>query len=219
MTIKCVTVFFLWASAVGPLLLCQPAEAQTRYVRVESITMRTGPGITHKVIYSVHSDQMVTVLESGTDWSHVKLPNGKEGWVLSRFLTPQAPAAIALAGLEKEHQQLLETFQSLKEDSSRLKAENQRLIEELQKVRNALDNTGNAYETLKKKSANFFTLESSYNEATTQLNEQTKKTSILENRLKQKNIRWFLSGAGVLFTGFIIGLMFRRPRRRSSFLS
>jgi len=197
----------------------QPAEAATRYVRVETVTMRTGPGIKHKVIYSLPSDQPVNVLETGSDWSHVKLPHGKEGWVLTRFLTANAPAAIKLAELEKEHQQLLETSQTLKTDSELLKAENQRLHDELQQAQNGLDHTSNAYETLKKKSANFFTLESNYKEAIAQHEQQTKKASRLENRLQQKNIQWFLSGAGVLLTGFIIGLMFRRQRRKSSLLS
>jgi SH3 domain protein len=100
-----------------------------------------------------------------------------------------------------------------------LKTENQHLHDELQETRNGLDHTSNAYETLKKKSANFFTLESNYKEAIAQLEQQTKKASRLESRLQEKNIQWFLSGAGVLLTGFIIGLMFRRQRRKSSLLS
>ncbi len=212
-------VYMVLALSMSDKLLSNPAQAATRYVRVETITMRTGPGIRHKVIYSLPSDQKVSVLESRTDWSRVKLPGGKEGWVLSRFLTPRAPAAIKLAGLEKEHHQLLKTVQALKSDSALLKEENQQLRDELEKTRKALDDTSNAYETLKKKSANFFTLESNYNEVTSKLEEQTEKASSLENRLKQKNIQWFLSGGGVLLTGFIIGLMFRRQRRQSSFLT
>jgi SH3 domain protein len=147
------------------------------------------------------------------------LSNGKEGWVLSRFLTSREPASIKLAELEKEHQQLLETFQTLKTDNELLKEENQRLQDELHKTQDKLDHTSKAYETLKKKSANFFTLETNYNEAITKLDQQTKKASHLESRLQEKNVKWFLSGAGVLLTGFVIGLMFKGQRRKSSLLS
>jgi hypothetical protein len=54
------------------------------------------------------------------------------------------------------------------------------------------------------------------------LTEQTQKASKYEEDLTKllwnKNIKWFLSGAGVLILGFIIGFMTKRQRRRSSLL-
>ena len=52
--------------------------------------------------------------------------------------------------------------------------------------------------------------------------QQTQKALELDNEVEKlhwnQNVRWFLSGAGVLLLGFIIGFSTKRQRRRSSLL-
>ena len=201
------------------ILFSGAAYAETRYVKAGEITLRTGPGNKHKIIAMVPSGQKLDMLEPGSDWSRVRLLNGKEGWSLTQYLTTQIPDAIKLTRLGKKHAQLTREANTLQQVSSDLKEENQRLRAELADTQKKLSDTSNAYESLKNKSADFFKLDSNYKEATTRLSEQTEKAVLLEDRLKQNNIYLFLSGAGVLLAGFIIGLLFRRQRRRSSLLS
>ena len=64
---------------------------ELRYVSDSfSITMRTGQGTEHKVIKSIRTGTKLDLLESSDNgYSKVRLENGTEGWVLSRFLLNQ----------------------------------------------------------------------------------------------------------------------------------
>ena len=79
-----------WFVCAGMFLafISTNVNAKTMYVsEIIEITLRTGPGIDHKVIAMVPSGVELTVLESGGEWTRGRLPNEKEGYVLNRFLT------------------------------------------------------------------------------------------------------------------------------------
>ena len=67
------------------LLLClfsASVYGETMYVSdVLKLTLRTGPSIENKIISVIESGQMMEIVDFGEEWSQVKLPNGKEGWV------------------------------------------------------------------------------------------------------------------------------------------
>jgi len=85
-----------------------------------------------------------------------------------------------------------------------------------------LQRTNKDYEALKRDSKEFLKLQSKFKESSSKLSEQTKKAEKFEDELTKllwnQNIKWFLSGAGVLILGFIIGFSTKRQRRRSSLL-
>ncbi len=199
------------------------AEAGTMYVSDKmKITVRSGPGVNRKIVAMIESDDLVEILESDTDkgWTQVRIPNGKEGWVISRFLTSKQPSRILLERLEKKYEELTIRSSALLKENESLKAEKNRLDTELANNEKTLNELSKSYETLKTDSADFIKLKSSYLKSTSQLAEQTKKAEKLEDELTKlqwnQNIRWFLSGAGVLLLGFIIGLSIKRQRRRSA---
>ncbi len=70
-------------------LLSPAALAGTKYYVNDTltITVRTGPALDRKIIALPAVGQEMEVLNTENDWSLVRLPNGKEGWVLSRFIT------------------------------------------------------------------------------------------------------------------------------------
>ncbi len=83
------------------------AHAETMYVGdIVKITVRTGPGTEHKIITMVKSGQQVEVLQPDIHWSEVLLKNGKQGWVLNRFLTTEKPCRLLLESLEKDYKAL-----------------------------------------------------------------------------------------------------------------
>jgi len=205
------------------VLFAAGAEAETLYVTdMMSITMRTGPGIENKITAMVPSGQAVEVVTPGDQWSFVRLPNGKEGWVLTRFLTSALPISITLENLKKEHEAFRERTGSMTEENTTLKTENENLSSELTTAKNRLNELAEAYESLRKESTEFLELKTNYEESAAKLTEQTQKVEKYEEELTQltaqHNIRWFLSGAGVLLFGFIIGFMTKRQRRRPSLL-
>ena len=205
------------------ILFSTPVLAENKYVNdTMKITMRTGPANDKKIITLLGIGQKVEVLKPGDGWTLVRLTNGKEGWVISRFLTDKIPSDIELKVLKSKHKALMVKAVKMQEENSSLKAENKELSTGLASGRKKLQKTSNDYEALKRESKKFLELQSKFKASSSNLAKQTKKADKLENELTKvlwnQNIKWFLSGAGVLIFGFIIGFSTKRQRRRSSLL-
>jgi SH3 domain protein len=197
--------------------------AETKYINDKmKITLRTGPANDRKIIALLSISQKVEVLKPGAEWTQVRLGNGKEGWVVSRFLTNKIPSSIQLELLKNKHQAVLAQDALLLEENKTLKAENKAFGNELTVTKKRLQAVNTSYKTLKTSSAEFLDLQSKYKKMSAQLGKQTQKANKYEEDLTKllwnKNIKWFLSGAGVLILGFIIGFSTKRQRRRSSLL-
>jgi SH3 domain protein len=204
-------------------LFSTTVNAEPMYVsEIIEITLRTGPGIDHKVIAMVRSGVELTVLESGGEWTRVRLPNGKEGFVLNRFLTSKKPSEMLLRELEQKYQALEMKTDSLREDHDTQKDENQKLLAELTNKEEMLANLTKSYETLRQESADFLSLKENHENTATQLTEAKEKAQKYEEALtriqKRQIFRWVLTGAGILLVGFLIGMSSRRQKRRSSLL-
>jgi len=215
--IRCaIAVFALWAAAA----VCY---AESAFITdVFEVTLRTGPGIDHKIMSMLRSGQPVTVTEAGDEWSRVVLPDGKEGYVLSRFISIGPPARLSLERIRDAYEVLKTQAASLEEENSRLVSENQALENQLETVSKKLEAVGKDFAALKSESSDFFSLKKRYEQAASQLQEKTERVNKLEEQVSQlqlnKNIRWFLGGAGVLVLGFLIGFSAKKQRRRSSLL-
>lgn len=205
------------------VLFATPVLADNKYINDKmKITMRTGPGIDRKIISLLRIGDKVEVVQPGEGWTLIRLTNGKEGWVISRFLTDKIPSNVELNLLKDKYQALINNAAKMKEENSLLKAENEKLNTESAEIRKKLQKTTDDYNTLKAESQNFFKLQSKFKESSSKLAEETKKAKKFEDELTKlllnQNIKWFLSGAGVLILGFIIGLSTKRKRRQSSLL-
>ncbi|MBW2602880.1 MAG: TIGR04211 family SH3 domain-containing protein [Deltaproteobacteria bacterium] len=205
-------------------LLSTAVSAETKYYINDSmkITMRTGPATDRKIIALLGVGQEVEILKAENEWTLIRLLNGKEGWVISRFLTDQTPDSIQLQSLQKNHSALQTKAASLMEENRALKDENKKLGIDLNTSETKQRGLGKSYETLKRESKQFLDLQAKYKESTSKLSAQTQKAEKYEDELTKllwnKNIKWFLGGAGVLILGFIIGFSTKRQRRHSSLL-
>lgn len=205
------------------LVFSHTAQAETKYV-VEHIQVnaRTGSSVEHKIVTMLESGQMVQVMEVDKDWSRIKLADGREGWILSRFLTSSEPRKLVLERLQKQYDELNDQVQVLTEENILLKEENQILKSELDSNKEAFDEITTNYQELKQDSSEIIELKTSEQETRLKLQEVTSIAENLEKEASglrnQQNIRWFLAGSGVLFLGFLIGSISKRKRRRSSLL-
>lgn len=84
------------------LLLLSPAMAQETVIVSDHlpINVRGGPGSPHPVIAEVRSGDALLVLERQPGYLKIRSPNGKEGWVLSRFVQDQPVAQQRLEALQ-----------------------------------------------------------------------------------------------------------------------
>ena len=213
---------FAW---MGFLLLFVPAAAlaETMYVgEIVNITVRTGQGTDHKIIEMIRSGQQVEVLEPGQNWTRVRLPSGKEGWVLTRLLTRETPSRILYDRLKKEHESLLVKVKAPIEEIKKLEQENQQLTEQLAESEKAFHEVKQAFDDLKSRSTDLSGMETEYQQSAERMAEMKQKNDQLDEalaRLQRRQIfRWFLAGAAVLLLGLVIGASTRSKRRRSSLI-
>jgi SH3 domain protein len=197
--------------------------AESMYVTdVIKLTLRSGPSTEYKILAVVESGQKVEVLEPGEDWSLVRLPDGKEGYMLTRYLISEPTSSVLLEQLQEKHKALTEQATTLLEENTQLREENQNLKGSLEKTEKTLNTIEGDYQELKAGSAEYLTLKTQHQKVSGQLAEQTQKAQRLEAELRKvevnQYIKWFLAGSGVLLVGFIVGFSARRQRRRPSLL-
>ncbi len=192
-----------------------------RYVSdVLVITMRSGQSNEHRIIRTLESGEKLRVLQSGKDYTRVKTDKGETGWVLTRYLSEEQVARVLLppikTRLEKLEKENTELSASLKEitrerDSlkvaaaslERLEQKHKKLLEESVRWKDEASKSGNLTEASKDLARKNATLESQIDLMMREL-----------RSLREGNNRlWFLSGAGVILIGIVIGVMIARSRK------
>lgn len=93
-SIQMIVVLCIWGWA-------SVATAQEVYVSgVTKITMRTGPGVEHKIVAMLETGTRLEMVERKPDWSLVQTDSQKQGWVLTRFLTQDRPLTFQVEKLQ-----------------------------------------------------------------------------------------------------------------------
>ena len=208
-------IFLIFFSADG--------LAETMYVTDNlKLTLRSGPSTEYKILSVIESGQQVEMLQPGEEWSLVRIANGKEGYVLTRYLMPDPTHNVRLEQLQNKHKALMQQAATLLEENTQLKNESRQLKSTLDENEKTLKKLRVDYEKLKAGSAEYIELKEKYKTASGQLAEQTKRAEALDEELRSiemnQYIKWFLAGSGVLLVGFIVGFSARRQRRRPSLI-
>jgi SH3 domain protein len=210
----------VWFSMVLIALLILPAAgiADTVYVSENfEVTMRTGPGTDHKIIDLVQSGKALEMVQKGDEWSQVRESNGKEGWVLNRYLTVDQPCSMVLDRVKQEYDGLSDKYKNLKQNFDQIQAQKTSIDADLSQSQKESDKLKKAYDKLKKDSADYLTLKKRYQETTADLEaEKTRSAKLDEENLQMKRsriIQWVLTGGGIMLIGFFIGL-FSSSRRK-----
>ena len=204
------------------MLIPGQAVAESKYVSEEfEITLRTGPGLDRKIISLIPAGRSVEIISAGDEWSEVSF-NNKQGWVLSRYLTDKVPTALVLERLQKKHTAIVDQNRELEQKVTQLEAENQRLGQDLGQTQGNLTQLNKAHETLKSESGEFLKLKAKYEKAAKDLATAQEKAEKIESdfiKLSSSEIKTgMLYGGGLVFLGFLIGFILKRPKRRSPLL-
>ncbi|MCP4628382.1 MAG: TIGR04211 family SH3 domain-containing protein [bacterium] len=197
--------------------------AESMYISDKlKVTVRRGPSTEYKIIDIAESGDRVELLEAGQDWTLVRLGNGKEGYVTTRYLIAGPTHAVLLEQLQAKQKSLTQQAAALLEENTKLRAENKRFASALQSTEKTLKTVDSDYQELKAGSAEYLTLKTKYKKINQQLGEQSQRAAKLDKELSKvelnQYIKWFLAGSGVLLVGFIVGFSARRGRRRPSLL-
>jgi SH3 domain protein len=197
--------------------------AETMYISDKlKVTVRSGPSTEYKILDIAESGDRVDRLESGEDWTLVKLANGREGYVTTRYLVNGPTYAIRYEKLQAKQKTLTQQAAALLDENTKLREENKGLKTTLGGTEKSLTKLSGDYQELKAGSAEFLTLKTKYKKVSEQLAEQTQKANKLDKELSKielnQYIKWFLAGSGVLLVGFVVGFSAKRGRRRASLL-
>lgn len=216
-----------YAIMIAIYLFCSPMTlfAESKYVtEIRDIMFRTGPGTQYRITNAIKTGTQVEYISETEDgeWAQIKLPNGKEGWVLNHFLQDTPPSGILLSELQTKHQALSANAEKLTIDNSELQKKVSDLTRDLEQYQKKIGSLSSSYETLKKESADFITLQVDYKKTKASYDEQKEKAEKLENELAElyndKRLQWFIAGVAVLVVGIIIGYIARPQRRRSKLI-
>ena len=177
--------------------------AEQVYVKgITQITMRSEPGVRHSILAMLESGTRLEMVLEKSDWSKVRLSDGREGWVLTRFVTEEKPEILLVQDLKDK---------KLSERVERLKSENARYEETKAK----LQEIEAKYKELRKKSENFLTLEKKHEQMKADFRQQKERIKQLEERLDGQVLHGLTGGAVVLFIGILLGLGSRKKRKSS----
>ncbi len=182
------------------------------------VPVRRGPGNEYKIIAIIKDGTKVELLEEGGKWAKVLLKNGKEGWILRRYLTTKKPLTKIVTAQQQQIQLLNSEKNKLIANLDEAQKKYKQCQEELKTCideRNAIQKD---YQALVTDASNVVELRKALTETTTELNKLKQDFTTLEQEnLHLKNnerIKWFLAGGGVLLIGWVLGMIMAKSRQR-----
>lgn len=209
------------------LIFCSTVStvfAEHMYIS-ENIRMvvREGPGNEYKIIQTLMSGDSVEVVESGKDWSKIRLDDGREGWAPTRFLTTNIPSVLALKMLEKKYADLLMQVGGSTEDAVGLTPDTRQMLSEKNVLQKQYEELLQQYEALKQDSKNVESLRVELEATRKRLADQEAECRALREHptggaFPDERLLFFLAGAMVLLIGFFIGRTVRTKRSHTSLL-
>jgi len=203
------------------LLVSGTALAETRYVSDNlEITMRSGKGTSYGITRMLRSGTAVEVLEEDKDsgYTHVRIKDGKEGWVLSRFLMKGQAARDRLAAAEKNLAELELENRKMETGMAALTEEKVALENELAALDGQTRNVSQELSEIKRTASSALAIDSENKDLKSRVVSLERQLQTLrqENEgLRDRTARdWFMVGAGVVLLGIIVGLIIPRIRWR-----
>ncbi|BCX89005.1 SH3 domain protein [Methylomarinovum tepidoasis] len=191
--------------------------AETAYVtdRVE-VLVRTGKGTQYKILRRLPSGYPVTVLERdrNSGYSRIRLRDGTEGWILTRYLSDQPSARQQLAQVQAALERLRQENAALKKELAELKSQQGSLSSERAQLAQRSAQLEAELQRIRNAAAHALEIQDERNrlrERVADLERQLKQLQLENQALSRENSqRWFLIGAGVLGGGILLGLILPR---------
>lgn len=189
------------------------------------ITLRSGPSTSNAIQRMLTSGAKVEVLEQDTEtgYSRVRTEGGTEGWVLTRYLMSEASAREQLEALSGQLTNAATRGSSLDSQLKAIRQEHdtaKRRIAELERDKAGLEKE---LADIRRTAANVLAINSENESLRDAATDSQSKIDTLEqvNRelASQTTRQWFITGAGVLVVGILLGILLPRIRwqRRSRY--
>ena len=199
------------------------ALAQTWYIKPSAeIPLRRGQGTDYRILAIVPDGTAVTITEETDSWAKVTTEEGKEGWILKRYLTRDIPLGTVVESLKKTNSSLTEEMTLLQTKNKELEEFNTALQNTLNMNKKELLETTDKYQKLMADTSDVVAITSTLEQSKqtiAKLQQDLGSISAENKRLSaSRNIKWFLAGGGTLILGFLFGLVMSKSKKRKSSL-
>ena len=182
----------LLLSLLTALLAGAATATEIKFVRPDlDIPVRRGRGEQYKILKFAKDGDQVEFFEENGNWAKVRLQSGTEGWLLKRYLSDEKPPT--------------EQLRELLAENERLNTGNEKLTRELKKIQELQQAGSEELEKLQTSAEEKLALG---------LSECNKIRDEYKASQEVNRIMWFLSGAGVLLIGWLIGRFAGGSQRR-----
>ena len=210
------------AGILGPLLLAPALSARTMYATdTFEIVVRSEKQIAGRNIVKVlPSGVAIEVRDMDDTWATVRLDDGRTGYVEKKHLIDREPYKITAERLQLEAGQQRERLATLTQQLATLRDEHQRLQKASSVSETQLQTISQKYEQLRQEAttAQFLEISEKYADLQRTHGETQQRLAALNDAyasLKSSTrLTWFLSGAGVILLGWILGMTSARWRGR-----
>jgi len=205
-----------------------PTSGSTRYITdTTQVALRRGPGYKYKIIRLIKSGTAVQVLEvDSSGWMRVEYKTKNktfEGWMPASTLQNQPIAKVRLAQQVAKNDRLEAKNNQLKRELAALSKRHKETTKALKAVQQEKFKLDKAYQELKEKSAHAIELDNENKQLKQRLKEDETQLVLYKEQLAEAEDtvkrQWFLTGAGVLLLGIILGRLFRLPQKRQKWNS
>jgi len=207
------------------ILMASTSWAVTLYVKPSAeIPLRRGQGSRYKIIAILAEGTPVTLIAKSNNWARVRLQNGKEGWLLNRYLSREKPYKDQIEALQATNTSLQESLAATRQKLQDLTDLHQKTAQELSATIAMRDAAMADYTKLQQDTRDVVATKQALQRTKKQLAQLKQRLAALElentGLKKSSALIWFLAGSGVLLLGLIIGLITgkRNKRRRSTLL-
>ncbi|MFW2367195.1 MAG: TIGR04211 family SH3 domain-containing protein, partial [Desulforhopalus sp.] len=115
------------------LLFClvSTAMAESWYIKPSAeIPLRRGQGTEFKIDAILGYGAEITVLEEDGSWVRVSTENGREGWMLKRYISQEKPLVQLVDTLREENASLKERWDSITGENKEMITRSEQLQEE-----------------------------------------------------------------------------------------
>lgn len=205
------------------LLSATAASAETLYIIDQLfVTLRTGQSTEHQVVRTLASGTKLERLEVSGDYSQVRTEDGTEGWVLSQYLSDTPIARDQLNAARKQAEELGVENTRLKRRLDELSGKEGKLSESYKTLEREHNKVTSELERLRRVTAVPLQLEAENQQLKKELVELENEYELLRQEhqiLTDSSDRdWFITGAGAVVLGLLIGLLAPslRSRKKSS---
>jgi SH3 domain protein len=207
---------------LGPLLLATTLSARTMYatdtfeIVVRSAKQNTG----RNIVKVLSSGAPIEVRNMDGTWAVVRLEDGRTGYVETKHLIDREPYKVTAERLQLEVGQQRERLATLTQQLTTLRDEYQHLQKASGLSEAQLQDVDQQYEQLRQESTTSQYLETKEKYADLQRTHAEAQQQLVALNAAYTSLKsatrliWFLSGAGVILIGWILGLTSARWRGR-----